>query len=43
MRLQGWPSITIRRGEVVYDAAAGQLAEAGGQFVPTDPAHKESA
>lgn len=35
MELRGWPSLVIRRGQVVYD---GKHAHAeGGRFLPTDP------
>lgn len=36
-RLRGWPAITIRRGEVVYDAAREHLSDNGGRFLPTNP------
>lgn len=40
MPLRGWPALTIRRGEVVYDAAAGEVAGTGGRFMATRPADK---
>jgi dihydropyrimidinase len=33
--LRGWPSLTIRRGEVVFDGK--QTIDAGGEFIATDP------
>lgn len=43
MPLRGWPAVTIRRGEVVYDAAVGELAAAGGRFMATQPAREGAA
>lgn len=42
MPLRGWPAMTIRRGDVVYDAAAGHLSDTGGRFVATAPRSWES-
>jgi dihydropyrimidinase len=35
--LTGWPSVTVRRGQVVYDASHGLVASSGGRFTPTNP------
>jgi dihydropyrimidinase len=40
IRLRGWPSLVIRRGEVVFDGV--EVHAGGGRFLPTDPSVSSS-